>query len=87
MAMKKIAGILATIILVSGIAGCAIGNKGTVHYTRTTTIGKELMDLKEAKDKDAISEEEYNKVKAEIMKCGSIKIEGLAGKKDKPSKD
>ena len=87
MAMKKIAGILATIILVSGITGCAIGNKGTVHYTRTTTIGKELMDLKEAKDKDAISEEEYNKVKAEIMKYGSIKIEGLAGKKDKSSKD
>ncbi len=46
MAMKKIAGILATNIMVNGIAGCAIGNKGTVHYILTTNIGKELRDLK-----------------------------------------
>jgi len=75
MKMKKIAAILTAIILVSGIAGCAMGNKGTVHYTRTTTIGRELIDLKEAKDKGAINEQEYNKVKEDIMKCGSIKFE------------
>ena len=87
MAMKKIAGLLAVIILVSAIAGCAVGNKGTVHYSRTTTIGQELLDLKEAKDKGAISEQEYNKVRNDLMKCGSIKFEGSFGKKDKSSKD
>ena len=87
MKIKKIAGILAAIILVSGITGCAMGNKGTVHYTRTTTIGKELLDLKEAKDKGALSEKEYNKVKKDLMDCGSIKFESSSDNQDKPSED
>jgi uncharacterized membrane protein len=87
MIMKRIVGILAVIILVSGITGCAIGNKGTMHYNRTTTIGKELLDLKEAKDKGALSEEEYNKVKEDLLKSGSIKIECLYDNQDKSSED
>jgi len=87
MTMKRMAVILAVIILVSGIAGCAIGNKVTMRSDRTTTIGKELLDLKEAKDKGALSEEEYNKVKKDLMKCESIKIECSSGKQDKCSKD
>ena len=59
-----------------------MGNKGTVHYTRTTTIGKELIDLKEAKDKGAMTEHEYNKVKEDIIKCGSIKFECSSGDHD-----
>jgi len=82
MKMKKITAILTAIILVSGITGCAMGNKGTVHYTRTTTIGQELIDLKEAKDKGAITEQEYNKVKEDIIKCGSIKFECSGGDHD-----
>ena len=87
MTMKRIVGILAVIILVSGITGCAIENKGTMHYNRTTTIGKELLDLKEAKDKGALSEEEYNKVKEDLLKSGSIKIECLYDNQDKSSED
>jgi len=87
MTMKRIVGILAVIILVSTIAGCAMGNKGTIHYNRTTTIGKELIDLKEAKDKGALSEEEYNKVREDIMKCGSISFECSSKDHDKPSED
>jgi len=87
MTMKRIAGILAAIILVSAITGCAMGNKGTVYYTRTTTIGRELIDLKEAKDKGAMTEQEYNKVKEDIMKCGPIKFECSSGDHDKSSKD
>lgn len=77
MVMKKIAGILAVIILVIGMAGCAMGNKGTMHYNRTTTIGQELLDLKEAKDKGALSEEEYNKVKEDILESGSVEFNCL----------
>ena len=87
MTMKRIVGILAVIILVSGIAGCAMGNKGTIHYNRTTTIGKELIDLKEARDKGALSEEEYNKVREDIMKYGSVKFECSFKAQDKPSED
>ena len=87
MTMKRIAGILAAIILVSGITGCAMGNKGTVHYNRTTTIGKELLDLKEAKDKGALSEQEYNKVKKDLVKYGSIKFECSSDNQDKSSED
>lgn len=87
MTTKRIAGILAAIIMVSGIAGCAIGNKGSIRYNRTTTIGKELLDLKEAKDKGAMSEQEYNKVRKDIMKCGSFKFERLSKNQDKDSED
>ena len=87
MAMKRITGILAAIILVSGITGCAMGNKGTVHYNRTTTIGKELLDLKEAKDKGALSEQEYNKVKKDIMKYGSITFKCSSKNQDESPED
>ena len=64
MAMKRIAGILAAIILVSGIIGCAMGNEGTVHYNRTTTIGKELLDLKMTIDSMQIDNAQVTKAKA-----------------------
>jgi len=43
--MKQAVSVLMVIVLVIGIAGCAVGNKGTMHYNRTTTIGQELIDL------------------------------------------
>jgi len=69
---KMLPTLLALIIMVS-LAGCALFNKGTVHYSRTTTIGKELMDLKEARDNEVISEDEYTKLKKEIMEGGPLK--------------
>ena len=87
MIVKITVGVLAAIILACGITGCAMGNEGTVHYTRTTTIGKELLDLKEAKDKGAISEQEYNKVKKDIMKSGSFKFDCSSKNQDKSSED
>ena len=74
MAMKQTVSILVVVVLVIGIAGCGVGNKGTMHYNRTTTIGQELIDLQEAKVQGVISEEEYEKLKKKIMKSGSFKI-------------
>ncbi len=80
--MKKIQimTVLAMVALASGLTGCAMFNKGTLHYTlhytRTTTIGKELMDLQDARAKGAITEEEYAKVKKEILKGGPMTVEG-----------
>ena len=64
---------LALLVIIS-LTGCAMFNEGTLHYSRTSTIGKELVDLKEAKADGAISEEEYIKLKEEIMKGGPVNI-------------
>ena len=84
--MKKMVGTFAVIILASGIAGCAVGNKGAVHYNRTTTIGQELIDLKEAKEKGALSEKEYNEVRKDLLESGSLKISGPQDKNQEDCK-
>jgi hypothetical protein len=68
-------GLITAVVLVAGVSGCAMFNRGTMHYNRTTTIGKELVDLKEAKDKGALSEEEYIKAKKDILEGGPVKVE------------
>ena len=66
---KILPTLLAFFITIS-LTGCALFNEGTAHYNRTTTIGKELIDLKRAWKDGAVSEEEYIKLKEEIMKGG-----------------
>jgi uncharacterized membrane protein len=57
-----------------GLTSCGClggGSGGTARVettTKTTTLGKELMDLDEAYKKGIISEDEYNKKKKELMK-------------------
>lgn len=60
--------ILAGVLMVCGLSGCALFNKGSLQYTRTTTVGQEIMDLQQARDQNAITEEEYNNAKKEILK-------------------
>ena len=74
MKTRKILPTLLALLVIISLTGCAMFNEGTVHYNRTTTIGKELVDLKEARDDGAVSEEEYIKLKEEIMKGGPVKI-------------
>ena len=83
MAIKRAAFILAVIILMGVISGCAIGNKGKLYYNRTTTTGQEMIDLKEALDKGAVTQEEYDKLKADLMKSEKFKFECSAKIKDK----
>ena len=71
----KILPTLLCLLVLASFTGCAMFNNGTLHYNRTTTIGKELVDLKKARDNKAISEHEYIKLKEEIMKGGPIKVE------------
>jgi hypothetical protein len=61
-------------ILITILTGCAFGNKGTFQYNRTTTIGRELIDLQQAKEEGAITEEDYDRVKKEILKGGPFNI-------------
>ena len=74
MTTSKLLPILLGLAMLASFTGCALFNKGTVHYNRTTTIGRELLDLKEARDTGAMSEEEYVEVKKEIMRGGPIEL-------------
>ena len=61
--------VLPGLLMVVGLSGCALFNSATVSCNRTTTIGQELLDLQEAKEKGVVSEEEYEKLKKQITKC------------------
>ncbi len=66
--------VMAALAMVSA-SGCAMFNKGTLHYSRTITVGKELVDLKDALDKGALTQDEYAKSKKDILAGGPIKFE------------
>lgn len=55
-----------------GLSSCSClsggGETKVEPTTKTTTLGKELMDLDEAYKKGIITEEEYNKKKKALMK-------------------
>ena len=62
-------------------SGCAMFNRGTLHYSRTITIGKELVDLKDAMDKGALTQDEYAKAKKDILAGGPVKFEASCSDK------
>ena len=81
MTKKRAAAVVASIVLASSLTGCAMFNKGSLHYSRTTTVGKELVDLQEALEKGAITEEEYATTKKAILEGGPLAIEGACSEK------
>ncbi len=66
---------IAAVLVAGGLSGCAMFNRGMMTYTRTTTMGKELVDLKDAKDKGALTDEEYTKAKKAILDGGPVQVE------------
>ena len=52
------------------LAGCASSSKANVTVTGTTTVskGQELTDLQKALEQGAISQRDYDKVRAIILK-------------------
>lgn len=69
------------VALMLGVCGCAMFNRGTLHYSRTVTIGKELVDLKDALDKGAVTADEYAKAKKDILAGGPVKFEASCSDK------
>lgn len=70
------------VLVMAGASGCAMFNKGTLQYSRTFTIGKELVDLKDAMDKGALTQDEYAKAKKDILEGGPIKFEATCSAKE-----
>ncbi len=63
--MKRVlwtAGVVAAVLL----AGC--DNSNEIKMQHKPTIGQELMDLKRAEKKDAISKEEFRDIKAAYLR-------------------
>jgi hypothetical protein len=69
------AGYIAGLVLLAAILGgcCCPGRGGqggqvyNTTTTKTTTRGQELNDLKKAYDSGAITEDEYNRMRQEII--------------------
>lgn len=53
-------------LAITSIAGC--GNTSQQIEARSTTIGQELEDLEDARNKGLLTEDEYNTKRREIMK-------------------
>ena len=70
--MKIFKALIVAGVLVSGMTGCAMLNRVDMEYSRHTTIGKELIDLQQAKEKGVISDEEYFKAKKDILAGGPV---------------
>lgn len=81
MKAARVLALVMAVMVMAGASGCAMFNKGTMHYSRTTTIGKELVDLKDAMDKGALTQDEYAKAKKDILEGGPVKFEACSGKK------
>jgi hypothetical protein len=70
--MKLFKALMVAGVVVFGISGCAMLNRVDVEYSRHTTIGQELIDLQQAKEKGVISDEEYICAKKEILVGGPV---------------
>ena len=59
--------IAAALLGTLAISGCAAFNRGELTLVRTVSIGQELLDLQRAKQEGAITEAEFEVLKAKIM--------------------
>ena len=75
-----------SLVTALGLAGCAMFNSTELEYTSNISIGRELIDLKEAMDKGAITGKEYESLK-EMIKKGQPIPHGRCLKKEKEEKD
>ena len=59
--------IILSILLFTSCASIDLFNKKSYVTNITTTVGDELIDLQKALDTDAISQDEYDQMKAKIL--------------------
>ena len=56
------------LVVTAVLSGCSIGGGDEVYQqTKTTTLGKELEDLKAAYDKGLLNEREYNQQRNKLL--------------------
>jgi len=72
MKMNQAVRMLLASVVLAGMTGCCamfnyVSETKTCQNTPSSSTGKELVELKEAKDKGALSEAEYNQCKKDLL--------------------
>jgi hypothetical protein len=66
--MRKIICILLMLALLTTMVSCIAVGAGGKKVENQPTIGQQLIDLKKARDEDAISKQEYAELKEKLKK-------------------
>lgn len=66
---RRSAALVVALALMPGLPGCGSSSKAnvTVKGSTTVSVGQELLDLKRALDEGAISQRDYDKVRAILL--------------------
>jgi hypothetical protein len=67
MKTKFMLGVLTALASVSLLSGCVIAFGNRVPDDRKATLGKQITDLKQARDSGALTEEEYQTAKQRLI--------------------
>jgi hypothetical protein len=66
--MKRLATLLIAVVIGCGFLFNGCGSSTQIKEAPQTTLGQELLDLDKAHKEGVISEDEYKKLKKDIMK-------------------
>ena len=65
--MKKLILVIVFIAFIATVPGCVGVQGGTEQIREEQTLGQELIDLKKAQEEGAITNEEYEKLKKQLI--------------------
>jgi len=66
--MRKIIGIILIMLLLTSLASCIAVGSGGEKINNQPTLGQQLIDLQQAKDEGAITQQEYDELKDKLKK-------------------
>jgi len=66
--MKRIISVLLVLTLITTMASCIAVGSGGKKVENKTTLGQQLIDLQKARDKGAISKQEYAELREKLKK-------------------
>jgi hypothetical protein len=64
--MKKVISALLVLVLITSMVSCMAIGTGGKKVNNNPTLGQELIDLKNAKDEGAVSQQEYEELKKKL---------------------
>lgn len=65
--MSKIRSVAAAVLCAASLAACGGGGADVKTTTTTVSVGQQLLDLQSARKVGAMSEQEYNRLKNDLI--------------------